>query len=949
MSEPRISDYIKVNRRFTRSAHLERDFNDSDALEGYVSTPETIENLKRISTGFSVNSRRRAWRVIGDYGSGKSSFALLLSNLVSRQSSLIPKELRDLKQVINLPKRNSKYIPVLVTGAREPMSKALLNGVINAFCDWDGLGKTHELTKKLIDLSARIDISDNELLQSIAKSVRQIVEAKIADGLLIVIDELGKFLEHAALHPEQQDVFFLQQLGELSERSADSPIFTLCLLHQGFSAYADSLSESAQKEWEKISGRYEQITFSQPLSQIAVLLSMALSGIDFEKPRGWKTLATSDMSQAIELGIFGAGAPKGVLRDAASDLYPLHPTILPVFTRFFRKFGQNERSLFSFLLSSEPFALQDFASKEANLKNIYRLSDFYDFAAANFSTQLSRQSFRSHWSHIDAVIRSAEGELPEIQALLKTIGILNITETLELKPTEELLTLACDPDSDISKLLISLRSRNIIFQRARGSFALWPHSSVNLESAISNAEEYVSQSPKVSDIVKSRLDSRPIVAARHYIKTGNLRHFDVAFYTASEFSVANFTTDSMHPASGKLIIVLCDNKAQCHEASSFARQTIQSDQILIAISPPLEALSGFAKELEKWLWVERNTLELKDDRFASEEVSRQVEVYKQQLEQRINDLIGFRINSVRECPIEWYHKGRAVKELNNGTTSIQTFLSDLCGKVFEGAPRVNNELINRNNLSSAAAAARQRLFKLILENHTVENFGLPEDKAPPEKSIYLSVFKEGKLHRKGNDQWAVGIPNKEDDTHNFIPALNTLQNMLAETLDSKVNVGHIYDELRSAPYGVRDGMIPLLLLVYWVENEHEMAVYEDGRFMPCIDDLVMQRLVKKPESFEFQLCKVAGVRKTIIKKLAEVVSCDAANSATILSVVRPLCLFVDSLPDYTKQTETLSSESRKLRDVIANARDMNPRNWCLKRYPNAWASRIPTQKSLLQN
>ena len=90
----------------------------------------------------------------------------------------------------------------------------------------------------------------------------------------------------------------------------------------------------------------------------------------------------------------------------ASRLYPLHPTVLPVLTRLFSRFGQNERSLFSFLLSSEPFGLQMFAERPASPRTFYRLSDLYDYARATFGHRLSVQSYRNHWNLIESIVES---------------------------------------------------------------------------------------------------------------------------------------------------------------------------------------------------------------------------------------------------------------------------------------------------------------------------------------------------------------------------------------------------------------------------------------------------------------------------------------------------------------------------------------------------------------
>lgn len=87
MAENRISQLLNIQRRYLRSAHLQRDFQDPAALDGYIVTPAIKANFDRIRRGIMPGSGQRAWRVTGDYGSGKSSFALLLANLLGGRDS----------------------------------------------------------------------------------------------------------------------------------------------------------------------------------------------------------------------------------------------------------------------------------------------------------------------------------------------------------------------------------------------------------------------------------------------------------------------------------------------------------------------------------------------------------------------------------------------------------------------------------------------------------------------------------------------------------------------------------------------------------------------------------------------------------------------------------------------------------------------------------------------
>ncbi len=64
------------------------------------------------------------------------------------------------------------------------------------------------------------------------------------------------------------------------------------------------------------------------------------------------------------------------------------------------------------------------------------------------------------------------------------------------------------------------------------------------------------------------------------------------------------------------------------------------------------------------------------------------------------------------------------------------------------APRIQNELVNRRSLSSAAAAARMRLIERMFSNASEPLLGMDPAKKPPEMSMYLSVLQNTGLHQK---------------------------------------------------------------------------------------------------------------------------------------------------------------------------------------------------------
>src|SRR6185369_4217274 len=440
MPSTAVAELFQIQSRFLRSAHLERDFKDPKALKGYVLTPEGHELLNRLAAGLTVKSGRRAWRITGDFGSGKSSIALVIAHLLSERAGRLPSTIRQAVNFRELGIARPRLLPILITGSREPIAAALLGAIYRELSDLCGRGRRPAVLERL-ETAATVDATDDVVLTLLQEANDYLISSGKASGLLIILDELGKFLEYAALYPEQQDIFLMQRLAEMASRSADTPVFIVGLLHQGFGAYADHLSQTAQREWEKVAGRFDEIVFDQPLEQTAGLVADALNLKLASLPKVIAKSARVDMQAVLKLGWYGSAAVKEVLVTNAVRLYPLHPTVLPVLIQIFRRFGQGQRSLFTFLLSKDPFSLLEFATTPVSSGSSYRLHHLYDYVRATFGHRLSVQSYRSHWNCIESLIESfASNDRIELQ-VLKTVGLLNLIDS-HLIATEDAIVLA---------------------------------------------------------------------------------------------------------------------------------------------------------------------------------------------------------------------------------------------------------------------------------------------------------------------------------------------------------------------------------------------------------------------------------------------------------------------------------------------------------------------------
>ena len=82
-----FADRIAVNARYTRSINVERDQGSHAIVQAYLPSAASVELLDTVADTFGTDDQPRAWSLIGPYGSGKSSFALFLHELLGAGGS----------------------------------------------------------------------------------------------------------------------------------------------------------------------------------------------------------------------------------------------------------------------------------------------------------------------------------------------------------------------------------------------------------------------------------------------------------------------------------------------------------------------------------------------------------------------------------------------------------------------------------------------------------------------------------------------------------------------------------------------------------------------------------------------------------------------------------------------------------------------------------------------
>jgi hypothetical protein len=247
---------------------------------------------------------------------------------------------------------------------------------------------------------------------------------------------------------------------------------------------------------------------------------------------------------------------------------------------------------------------------------------------------------------------------------------------------------------------------------------------------------------------------------------------------------------------------------------------------------------------------------------------------------------------------------------------LAEFLSIVCDGVYPYTPVLKNELINRRTLSSAAAAARRTLIEAMIDRAELGN--LRFDGTPPEASIYASVLAQTGIHRNSDGHWEFGAPQSD-------PGLMRVWERIIKYLDEcelePRPVTELFSALQRPPYGLKMGVIPVLFCAAVLSHDTEVALYEEGSFLPEITIDAFERLLRSPARFSVRRYRIEGIRREVFRELSQVLGSRPDPRFNLVSIIRPLYRFWNKLPAYSQKTNAVSQTAVAVRDAVTAAKE----------------------------
>lgn len=903
---------ISINKKYKSSIRLDTLSDNYDQFIEALIMHGTLQSTLLTICNELEGSAQRAFTITGPYGSGKSTLAGLLSGAIGNdieQRKLaygkIATESSALAAQIDtaFPHQNGWAVIQHVCGLSRP-SHAI------TFSIGTELGSPP-------NQEALAHWTDADCLERIKSYINE--SSTSSDGVVLLIDELGKALDYQSNH--DGDLYFFQELADIAQQTK-FPLVIIGFLHQAFSQYAKGKTALTQQEWAKVQGRYRDLSYNPTVDESLILIGDSI-----------KVPAKLEKKLVKEFGPFVTSVLKELPKSSSNEIsllksLPLDPIVsllLGPISR--RRFSQNERSIFGFLASRERYGFRWFLENMWHDENpsLYSLDLLLSYLDANLSHLISSSPDGKAWLESKDALYRANQKGTEVHGSIVTmIALLSIFgQNYQFFATKQLIYsyLAAHYSKEmIERALQELQEwALIIFRKRHGAFFIFQGSDLDINSLITSEVESIKEGVSWPQVCATPTH---VLASSHYHIKGCMRWATSSFIESPEdlpaLNIAVTPRSGVPFTSFALISKRFSNDELKHIS-------LENPNLLIGSAKTVERLKASAIESVAIANIFQREEKLSHDHIAKQELENRLADAKLAITDELEHLFS---------ESNWFFRGTDL-----GVKPLSKHCSTAADLVFSETPTIINELVNRSKPSGSANSATNKLMNIMLSRDRESNLGFNDHTFPPEKGIYLSVLKSKGWHIKTElgYQFTSNWTNELQAQHPGSFKLWQSGYDFIKSSDRTVTIAELYDHWMQPPFGLTAGLCRIYALALLKSLEGRVAYYDNDStqsfvFIPELDEVIVEKLHKHAHEVGVRYFEIDTVQTHLVRSIAEAAQLQSDDRSSILALAKEIVRIMHLLPSWVKKTSgisfsagtkglKISKEAKALRNAALRAND----------------------------
>lgn len=678
-------------------------------------------------------------------------------------------------------------------------------------------------------------------VSNLSETINQTNEA-IADqysGIVFIFDEFGRYIEDNIKRIKVKSV---QDLAEFCDH-CDGNNHVILVSHKEIDQYTQKYGKSVAAEWKKVEGRYKATPINDKQDQCLSLIRNIL----IKDQNVWNNFQERHEKKLNVMYSEGIDF-KGFLIDVSKENpfaggFPLHPIALFALDKLSKKIAQNERTFFTYLASKEENSLYRFLVRnELDEFHFVGIDEIYDYFEPSIKAVQSDDSYAWYKNLQSALSKSnanVSDDTPEVKLLkvIATIGIINDSSTLVANKQTLCSVIDC-PNEVLNNALVSLCERRIIkYSGSYDRYEFFEASLYDVEAMIEEESKHVKDEAVANTLNEEFVDFAlyPYEYNRQYKIS---RVFIPVFATAcSNINKKMFTSRLGQYYDGALIMFLSDLEDTIDEIS---QKSCSIDRSIFFVNKETQELKSAVRryvavkfiESQKTLYTEKDPSFEKELLYFKKEISNVIFALIHAWKNNYSDETCVIANGVE-------YEVLSFKDLAN-------VASKLCFETFPKTLIVNNELLNKNNISGTIATAKKNAIANIIRGCAAERYYELPYLSPDYICVRSTLAKNGFISEI-NDLVQNSL---SDGTHPQEELQSLLHRYINKSKKGFISFSDLITELKEPPYGLRNGYLSLLLAHILLPNKKSLIISSHDVEQEITVEL-FEEIVRRPDDYSF--------------------------------------------------------------------------------------------------
>lgn len=897
------ADLIRQEGEYNYSANIQYDIENDKKMLRFIPNETTVTLFREYFTDITRSSPAHHARILyGSYGTGKSHFLTVLTMLLGKlhingvaYDSFVKKieeydaELSsDIKSYIeDSSKKPFLVVPIVFDfndfdrciyfSLKKKLESIGVKISFKTFYDQANMlieqWKSSEESKKrleeaceatklsLEDLESKLDSCDNKAemifqnvfsqmtfgvkyiyeVSNLSDIINQTNEA-IADrynGIIFVFDEFGRYIEDNIKRIKVKSV---QDLAEYCDH-CDGNNHVILVSHKEISQYTQKYGKSVSAEWKKVEGRYKATPINDKQDQCLSLIRNIL----VKDHTVWNSFKNKHKKQLNTMYSEGIDF-KGFLIDVAKENpfeggFPLHPIALFALDKLSKKVAQNERTFFTYLASKEENSLYRFLVRnELEDFHFVGIDEIYDYFEPSIKAVQSDDSYtwyKNLQSALSKINANVSEDTPEVKLLkvITTIGIINDSSTLVANKQTLRSVIDC-PKEVLDNALISLCERRIIkYSGSYDRYEFFEASIYDVEKMIEDESKHVKDEAIANTLNEEFVDFA--LYPHEYNRQYKISRVFIPVFATSCGNINRkiFTSRLGQHYDGVLIMLLSDSEETISEILEKSRSIERS---IFFVNKEAQELKLSVKRYvaAKYLESQKTLYTEKDPSFEKELL-----YFKKEISNTIFALIYQWKNNYSE---ETFVVANGEEYAILSFKELANVASKLSFDAFSKTLIVNNELLNKNNISGSIAAAKKNAIANIIKSCAAEEYYELPYLSPDYICVRSVLAKNGFI----DDIKELAQNSLFDGTQPQGELHSLLNGYINKSKKEFVSFAELITALKEPPFGLRSGYLSLLLAHVLIPHKKSLIINSHDVEQEITVEL-FEEIVRRPDDYSF--------------------------------------------------------------------------------------------------